>query len=264
MEDSFIKDLIYGSHHFGLVFPESVVQCPLMHLDISRCPSLTSACLKYMQTTMPRLQKLELAGLTSFTDAALVQTLPGLAELTHLDLEDCNISDWTLATMAMCTNLRHVQLSHCTLITDYGVLALVDRLTLNHLDLDNTKITNQVLSAVAAQPQQIRLSIYDCPHITWTGVLSILTANSANPSGFKRLKTFYGWQRPVDGHTKRIMKNDLVGAREIEREWTAYMMHSSEEIMRTGEGRTRFLDFDDEGVRIIGRERRRPRACLVM
>lgn len=263
LQDIFVKYMIYGQSQYGVIFPETRVKSNIRHLDVSRCAQLTSNCLRYMQGTLPCLQKLELAGLVSITDETLSQTFPTLPNLTHIDLEDCAVTDHTLQALAICPSVRHIQLSHCDGITDTGVLALVENLALNHLDLDNTNVTNVVMGAIAARNQPIRVSIYDCPYITWTGVLSILTANSAHPVGAKRLKTFYGWQRPVDGHTKRVLKGDLIGAREIERDWALYMMQSQEAVMRTGAGRSRFLDFDEEGVRIIGRERRRAR-CLIM
>lgn len=264
LQDDWIKTLLYGEFPFGLVYPETRVRSSLRHLDISRCSNLTGKALKYLRCVLPDLQKLELAGL-SLDDASMAELLPTLPSLTHIDLEDCTLSDASLVAMSSCKQLRHLQLSHCAYISDVGVLRLIEDLPLNHIDLDNTNVTDQVLSAIAAKKQAMRISIYDCPHLSWTGVLSILTSNSANPKGLKKLKTFYGWQRPVDGHTKRCARGDVTGAREIEREWASYMMDSSEEIMRTGEGRTRFLDFDDQGLRIVGRERRnRSRACQIM
>ena len=217
--------------------------------------------------TLPGLEKLEVAGL-AMRDGHVAALAPFLPGLTHIDLSDCPIGDEALVSLAgHCTRLRHVQLSHCESISDRGVLSLVEHLPLNHLECDNTAITNGVLSAVAMTPQPMRLSIYDCPEVTWTGVLSILTANSANPERMTRLKTFYGWQRPVDGHTKRLLRGEVAAAREVERAWARYMMDGSEEAMRSGghERGTRLLDFDDESTQIIGRDRRRQsRQCRVM
>lgn len=264
LSDSWIKGLIYGDVDYGVMAPETRVRSSLIHLNLSRCTALTAEALKYMRWVMPELQKLELAGLLELTDSAFSDLLPTLPSLTHIDLEDCAISDITLIALTSCESLRHIQLSHCARITDDGVLTIIEQLPLNHLDLDNTRVSDRVLSAIAAKSQPMRLSIYDCPSLSWTGVLSILTANSSRPQSLKRLKTFYGWQRPVDGHTKRCRRGDLAGAKEVEKEWATYMIGSSEELLKTGEGRTRFLDFDEEGVRIVGRTRRRSRACVVM
>lgn len=301
VRDDWVRDLIYGGLEYGLTFPEAKARRPLVHLDISRCRGLTGACLRYMVGTLPSLQKLELAGL-ALSDADISSLAPFLGELTHIDLSDCPAAgdDALIALARHCSRLRHVQLSHCDAVTDTGVLALVDNLPLAHLECDNTAITNRVLSAVAtrhtsAAPStqtdghylphdhillgdgeelgwrssggQMRLSIYDCPHVTWTGVLSILTANSADPARMTRLKTFYGWQRPVDGHTKRLLRGEVAAAKEVERAWARHMMHGSEEALRSGgmERGTRLLDFDDESTMIIGRDRRRQsRNCSVM
>jgi F-box/leucine-rich repeat protein 2/20 len=268
LKDSDMRIMIYGDALFGVQFPERTVRMAyLTHLDISRT-QLTDGCVQYLCGTLPKLEKLEVAGVTQLTDSGLAQLLPHIPKLTHVDFEDCAIGDAALeALAASCRKVRHVQLSHCRNITDIGVLHLVDNLTtLQHLDLDNTQITNKVLSAVALQPMSMRLSLYDCPNISWTGVLSILTSNSTRPKYLKKLKTFYGWQRPVDGHTRACLKGDLQSAREIEKAWTRYMMSSSEEIMRGESGRSRFLglDVNEQGARIVGREVRRPRACVIM
>lgn len=260
--DDWIKDLIYGSITFGVVYPETRVKNSLVHLDLSRCRSLTSDTTKYLRWVLPNLEKLQLAG-HQFADTALAELVVTLPSLSHIDLEDSKISDAVLDALSTCANLRHIQLSFCPKISDAGILQLIEALPITHLDLDNTEITDRVLSAIAATSQPMRVSLYDCKHLSWTGVLSLLTANSARPESLKRIKTFYGWQRPVDGHTKRCQRSDLQGAKEIEKEWAAYMMTSSEQVMRTGEGRSKFLDFDDNGLRIVARERR-AKACTVM
>ncbi|ORY83084.1 hypothetical protein BCR37DRAFT_379038 [Protomyces lactucae-debilis] len=268
LKDTDLKTMIYGHAPFGLHYPERTARMThLVHLDISRT-RLTDACIQYMCGTLPKLEKLEVAGITELTDAGITQLVQHCPRLTHVDFEDCSIGDGALQALASsCRKLRHLQLSHCSNITDIGVLQLIDNLpALQHLDLDNTKITNRVLSGVAAKTTSMRISLYDCPNISWTGVLSILTSNSTRPTHLKKLKTFYGWQRPVDGHTRAILKGDLHSAREIEKAWTQYMMQSSEEIMRGEAGRSRFLGLDvgEAGPRIVGRETRRRRGCVIM
>lgn len=265
LEDDWVRTLLYGELPYGVIVPETRFKSSLQHLDLSRCRHLSSECLKYLHWVLPDLQKLELAGLTALADTDLSRLLDTLPRLTHIDLEDCSISDSTLFALARCQQLRHVQLSHCSRISDAGVLSMIEHLPLNYLDLSNTHISDVVLAAISTCPQRMRISLYDCSRLSWTGVLSILTSNSARPRGLKRLKTFYGWQRPVDGHTKRCMAMDIAGAKEVEREWAAYMIASSEESMRTGEGRTRVLDFDEQELRIVGRETcKHTKSCTVM
>ncbi|BFZ54385.1 hypothetical protein PYCC9005_001420 [Savitreella phatthalungensis] len=268
LRDEWIQDLIYGKHEYGLTFPEMRVRRPLVHLDLSRCRFLDGSFTRYLLGTTPNLEKLELAGFHQLRDHAIDCMAPYLTSLTHIDLSDNRITDSCLSSLARhCLKLRHVQVSHCPNVGDPGVLALIGALELTHLECDNTRISNNVLSAIAAKPCAMRLSIYDCPNVTWTGVLSILTANSQRPEHMTRLKTFYGWQRPVDGHTKRILRGEIAAAREVERAWARYMMDGSEEAMRAGATAADLglLDFDEESTRIIGRERRRhSRSCILM
>lgn len=265
LKDIWLKDLLYGERDYGVIVPEIRFKSKLVHLDVSRCHQLTSNFLKYCRWVLSDLEKLELAGLTLITDQGLTEVLLTLPDLTHIDLEDCKITDRTLLAMSACKKLRHIQLSFCNEITDTGVLALIKHLPLSYLDIDNTSISDVVLSAISALPQRMRISIYDCPHLSWTGILSILTSNSDRPDGLKWLKTFYGWQVPVEKHTKRCVAHDIAGAKAIEKEWARHMIASSEDAMRDREGRTRFLDSNEQELRADGREgRNRARSCLLM
>ncbi len=265
LTDEGMKILLQGkSDESSSISP--VLTNNLIHLDISRCVGLTGDAIQNLVGTSPNLQKLELAGFINLKDEDLLALLPTIPKITHIDLEDCpGITSTSLVALASCTKLRHVQVSYCSGIDDGGVLAMIEHLQLTHLDLDNTPITNAVLSALTGLRQPTKVSIYDCPNISWTGILSILTSNSDQPSTLKKIKTFYGWQRIVDTHTKRVSCGEIAEAREIERSWASWMMGDTEETLRTGNvsSRDRFLSLDEDGLRI--RERRRKRgACLIM
>ncbi|KAF3895517.1 F-box domain protein [Trichophyton interdigitale] len=100
------------------------------------------------------------------------------------------------------------------------------------------------------------------------------------PKEIISLKCYYGWQKTVDEHTKRVLRGNLASAMRLERKWGDYMMANEETGGTTRRSRRRArdlealydLDEDQEygygpaGLAPLGGRRRRARSggCLVM
>ncbi|EFQ98059.1 hypothetical protein MGYG_01096 [Nannizzia gypsea CBS 118893] len=100
------------------------------------------------------------------------------------------------------------------------------------------------------------------------------------PTEIISLKCYYGWQKTVDEHTKRVLRGNLASAMRLERKWGDYMMANEETGGTTRRSRRRArdlealydLDEDQEygygpaGLAPLGGRRRRARSggCVVM
>ncbi|ODQ50842.1 RNI-like protein [Saitoella complicata NRRL Y-17804] len=247
LSDDSIKVLMEGldEDNYDLPPPKR-----LTHLNLSRCKDLTDAALRYMAGPFANLKKLEMANLPSITDNGLCVLLGTLPSLTHLDLENCaQLTDRTLSVLAMAPcapQLKHLQLSYCEQVTDVGVGAILQECAaLKQLDLDNTKITNAVLAdavrLVRHRPQgspHLCLVCYDCANVTWAGVREVLSLNAeikptSSTNSIVRLKCYYGWQKVVNAHTRRVLRGDIAQANHIEKDWAAWQM-CDEEITASG------------------------------
>lgn len=262
-----------------------------LHLDFSRCSSLTDKGIQYLAHHVPYLCGLQLSHCNGLTDNALTSLLETTPHLSHLDLEELDeLSNTTLVNLSKspcAPTIQHLNISYCESLGDTGMLAVLKSCPqIRSLVLDNTRISDLVLTEAAAQlrardrssPSQtprmsLCLIVYDCQNVTWTGVREILSRN-AEPQrgGIIALKCFYGYQDTVDEHTKRVLRGDAAAARRLERKWAEYMVANEEAGAGGANARRRrrrlreaqTVHADEEGGQRGGRRRARTGGCHVM
>jgi hypothetical protein len=83
---------------------------------------------------LPALKTLDLYEVTSLTADGLF-AVGGLTALTHLYLNNCNVTDAVLRELRGLTELSELYLGRCTLVTDVGVRELRDLTALRTLSL---------------------------------------------------------------------------------------------------------------------------------
>lgn len=275
----------------------------LRHLDLSRCPDLTTEGVEVIGPFVPDLEGFQISGCSSLTDAALEPIFANAQKLTHIEMEDLHevtdslFSDH-LATAPCITKLEHLSISYCMGVGDAGILPVLRKATaLRSVDLNNTRVTDLALAAAASTvgarspatpggavpPRRgLHMIVYDCENVTWTGIREILFRNAqvkfvdgepAYPTEIIGLKCFYGYQMTVDEHEKRVLRCDLAAAGRLERKWADYMQ-ANEEAGAGGAGIRRrrrrareaqMLHADEEEG--LGHGRRRARSapsCTVM
>lgn len=220
----------------------------LRMLNLSRCSLLTTTTLRNLADKVEQLECLEVAAL-NVSDMGFQILMPTLQHLTHLDCEDCvELTDLTLLSIARSPSsgcITHLQFSYCESLTDVGVTAILkDCPYLQSLELDNTNISDVVLAEAAHVTRRrsrsfdarfsLRLTVYDCHNITWNGVRHVLDSNASirhvmdqnapiKDANLIKLKCFYGWQKVVDAHTRRLVRGEVEKAAKIERDWIAWM-----------------------------------------
>ncbi|KAI9699611.1 MAG: hypothetical protein M1820_007111 [Bogoriella megaspora] len=190
----------------------------LRHLDLTRCHGISDRGVRAMAGNTPFLEGLQLAKCATLTDSCLVELLPTLPMLTHIDLEE--VSELTNATLqalstSPCTRyLQHLSISYCENLGDAGMLPVLKQCTkLRNLDMDNTRISDLTLAEAAHSLRErtsrdhlrtltralttpttstekstsatlprptvgLRLAVYDCQNVTWTGVREVLSRNA--------------------------------------------------------------------------------------
>ena len=238
------------------------------HLDFSRCRKLTNKSVKNLAYKVPALVGLRLSQCSSLTDDALSGILESAPHITHLDLEELDLTNGTLTSLAKspcAPHLKHLNVSYCESLGDAGMLPVLKSCpSLRMLEMDNTRVSDLSLTEAAAQVHGrnrlalmgnlsgkpklgLRLVVYDCQNVTWTGVREILSRNAEffrrtdgssapiYPKEVISLKCFYGYQLTVDEHTKRVLKGELARATLLERKWAEHMM-STEEAGVPGSG----------------------------
>ena len=238
------------------------------HLDFSRCRGLTNKSIKQLAYNTPQLVGLRLSQCSSLSDDAVTDIFETAPLLTHLDLEELELTNAALKTLAKspcASRLRHLNVSYCENLGDQGMLAVLKACpALKNLEMDNTRVSDLALTEAAAQvrernrlatrgnasgkPKQgLHLVVYDCQNVTWTGVREVLSRNAeffrrprdstapTYPKEIISLKCFYGYQPTVREHTKRVLLGELTRATLLERKWADYMV-ATEEAGAQGSG----------------------------
>ena len=269
----------------------------LRHLDFHRCRQLANSGVKLLAHNTPRLVGLRLSQCTSIGDEAMIPILETCPQLTHLDMEELDLTNAALSALSKsecAEQLYHLNISYCESLGDTGMIPVLKACqALRSLEMDNTRVSDLTLVEVAAQVRQrnrtatvgnlsgrpepgITVVAYDCSHVTWTGVREILSRNAefyrrpdfsdapAYPKEIVSLKCFYGYQPTVREHTKRVLQGELARATLLERKWADYMV-ATEEAGMTGSGvrrrRRRAREAErahaDEQDELLGRGGRR-------
>lgn len=269
-DDDALLTLIQGQDPEIDVLTDRAVVPPrtFKHLDFSRCRGLSNKSIKCLAHNTPNLVGLRLSQCSSLSDDAVAGILETAPLLTHLDLEELDLTNSALTALAKspcAMRLRHLNVSYCENLGDTGMLPVIKACSsLTNLEMDNTRVSDLALTEAAAQvrernrlaaagnengrPKQgLHLVVYDCQNVTWTGVREVLSRNAeffrraqnspapVYPKDIISLKCFYGYQPTVNEHTKRVLKGELARATLLERKWAEYMV-ATEEAGAQGSG----------------------------
>jgi F-box/leucine-rich repeat protein 2/20 len=257
----------------------------LRHLNLNRCHRLTDASVKILGYLVPDLEGLQLSGITALSDDALEPILASTPRLTHLELEELNLTNNLLSkhlAKAPCASrLEHLCISSCEHIGDPGLLPVIRNCTrLKSIYMDNTLASDLVLAEAAAMvrersalaPRQqhkalpivgLSLVCYDCPNIGWAGVREVLSRNTEAPQ-----------QRQEDrkGKGKAIDPNNLpteIISLKCYHNWQMTVDEHTKRVLKGDIASARRLerkwaDFmqatEEAGVSGVGARRRRRRA----
>ncbi|KAL1844022.1 hypothetical protein VTJ49DRAFT_5773 [Mycothermus thermophilus] len=249
----------------------------LQGLQLAGFAHLHTEGLAPVLATTPRLTHLELEECAELTNAILSPHLanaPCAPHLQHLGIGYCErLGDkGILPVLRACTSLRSVVMDN-TRISD---LALAEAAAM----VRERSVRRVVSVAEGEAPPKpvitLNLVVYDCVNVTWTGVREVLSRNADPPPSpapsqatphpavttttttttrpqvqkeIISLKCFHNYQQTVDEHTKRVLANNLVAARRLERKWAEYMQANVEA---------------EAGVSMAGGRRRRRRARAAM
>jgi F-box and leucine-rich repeat protein 2/20 len=270
MDDQSLLTLLHGKDaQFDVLTGQALVPSrKLKHLDMSRCRALTNKAVQALAYTCPNLVGLRLSQCTGLTDDAITDILENARNITHLDIEELDLTNHALTVLAKspsAPHLTHLNVSYCENVGDAGMLPVLKSCTsIEQLDMDNTRVSDLALTEAAAQMRErnrlatsgnqtgrpkvgLRLVVYDCQNVTWTGVREIMSRNAeffrraqnseapVYPKEIISLKCFYGYQPTVNEHTKRVLKGELARATLLERKWAEYMV-ATEEAGATGSG----------------------------
>lgn len=182
------------------------------HLDISECRQLTDKGVQALAHNVPFLEGLKLCKLIALTDDALLDVMPSMNRLTHLEMDELeNLTDEVLVRLSKspaAKTLEHLSISYCDQIGDVGVLPILKACPeLKMLCCDNTRISNLVLMQASEEVRRrgnitkkgqrprkgMELIAFDCANVTWAGVREIMQGNC----------------RVLPGHRKSIVKPTL-------------------------------------------------------
>jgi F-box/leucine-rich repeat protein 2/20 len=240
---------------------------------------------KILGYLVPDLEGLQLSGITALSDDALEPILASTPRLTHLELEELNLTNNLLSkhlAKAPCASrLEHLCISSCEHIGDPGLLPVIRNCTrLKSIYMDNTLASDLVLAEAAAMvrersalaPRQqhkalpivgLSLVCYDCPNIGWAGVREVLSRNTEAPQ-----------QRQEDrkGKGKAIDPNNLpteIISLKCYHNWQMTVDEHTKRVLKGDIASARRLerkwaDFmqatEEAGVSGVGARRRRRRA----
>ena len=262
-DDNSLSTLIQGRDPEIDVLTDRAVVPPrkFRHLDFSHCRGLTDKSIKHLAYKVPSLVGLRLSQCSTLTDNALVGIFESAPTMTHLDLEELDLTNAAMTALAKspcASRLKHLNVSYCEALGDTGLLPIVKSCpSLRTLEMDNTRVSDLALTEVAAQVRErnraaltgnpsgkpklgLRVVVYDCQNVTWTGVREILSRNAeffrrprgstapTYPKEAISLKCFYGYQPTVVEHTKRVLSGELARATLLERKWADYMVATEE------------------------------------
>jgi F-box/leucine-rich repeat protein 2/20 len=207
LTDEALLWMIQGIEPETDILTERVIVPPrrLRHLDISRCRGLTDKGIKALAHNVPYMEGLRLCQNTLLTDDAFTDLLTTMPQLTHLEVEECELlTNATLTTLAKgpaAKTLEHLSISYCEQLGDVGVLPILKAcLALKSLCLDNTRVSDLVLMEASEQVRKrghltkrgarprkgLELVAFDCANVTWAGVREVLQGNCRVLQGRKR------------------------------------------------------------------------------
>ncbi len=131
-------------------------------------------------------------------DDADCQKLAKLADLVHLDLGKCQITDAGLDHLVGLTQLESLTIEDNQSITDAGIAKLATLTKLNSLNVGTTKITDKSLEIAGKLPALEKLSIAHAADITDAGLSNLdglknlkevwLPGTAVTPAGVKKLE----------------------------------------------------------------------------
>lgn len=148
----------------------------LLVFRAENCLALTGAGVQTLAWGCQYLQLVDMSGCTALCDAGLSGLGSKCRQLQQLDLCRCTrISDAGICSLANCTLLHGLVLSHCISVTDIGVEALAAGCPeLEELNLFQTDISNASLFALAEKCPKIHtLNIAGCFNVSQKGTSAV-------------------------------------------------------------------------------------------
>lgn len=237
----------------------------ILSLQLARCHLITDAGIIDLIPTLPNLQYLDLEDLRELSNDSLIalSEAPCAGVLRMLGLSQCERLDDTgmVPLLRTCDQLVHLEVDN-TQISD---LTLAEAAAALKRRAEPTSDSSRV-------PQVgLRLNAYDCPVITWAGVREIVSRNAevivrrkdavthVNPSHLSApttlsastgagalaqaeeveclfptqiisLRCVYTYQEVVEEHTKRVMRGDFASANRLERKWAGAVIATWENV----------------------------------
>ncbi|CAO3649623.1 unnamed protein product [Cunninghamella echinulata] len=167
---------ITGEGIQGLLQPQQPQQqrtilSSLQILKLDGCKLLDEYTMQLIASTLPNLRQIYLASCTSIKDNTLIEFLQHLSipsSLTHLNLSHCTqLTDISLRSLAKyCKRLIHLELAGCHGFSDTGLAHFISKLDpfLTYLDLEDVStITGHTIRTLSThQPNLKRLCIANC------------------------------------------------------------------------------------------------------
>ena len=152
--------------------------CPrLKELTVKFCDGLTEAVFETLKENCSRLQKLNIEG-SRVLERECFHLIAGFLHLRHLNLSHCILlEDVGLITIAkQCKSLEYLDIDGITEIHDTSVTFLTESLghSLKYLFLDGEKLTNASYMSLRTCTHLIKLGVSFCEKMTDKGLPGIL------------------------------------------------------------------------------------------
>ncbi|XP_006266653.2 F-box and leucine-rich repeat protein 13 [Alligator mississippiensis] len=174
-ECKLVKVRIEGNNRItDLSFKLMSKSCPyIKHIYMADCQKITDVGLKII-SSLKYILVLNLADCIRISDAGVKPFLEGSsgAKLRELNLTNCfQVTDVSVVKIAQrCHNLNYLNLRYCENVTDIGIEALGNMLSLISMDISGTNISDMGLGALGNSGRMKELSVSECKKITDIGI----------------------------------------------------------------------------------------------
>jgi|GEM_PF-1585071 len=133
----------------------------LSSLDISKNPQISDDDFRLIVQSTPRLVELNCSYCKKIGDKGFFELTRSLSYLIFLDLERCQISDGILIEIAVKSRfLEEINLTHCQLLTDRGILELVKQSrALKQITIKQCNIKDETIQEIKRLYNSLRVII---------------------------------------------------------------------------------------------------------
>ena len=150
----------------------------LTSLDVSES-NITGEGFIVFQDKFTNMEKLNVMLCEQLTKQGLLEILMMCgSKLKNLNISATNITDLGLELQGKFAELKTLNLSNCSSLTDQGLLKMLSMcgIKLQHLDFSDTNVTGQGLGEFQNKFADLQaLNLCDCPQLTNQGLLEILS-----------------------------------------------------------------------------------------